>query len=81
MTHTVYHTITDEDRLDLLRWLSSKGFDGKPGPAYWLRSMIFDWAQANRVPYANEEGIPYEYNELERMAYDSMVSQGNWWSS
>lgn len=69
-----YHRITEEDRNDLIDWLNSKGYDGKPGPANWLRSMVFDWAIGTGLPTVEpDEGIPYGYDDYEQLAYEAML--------
>lgn len=68
------YRITDEDRNTMIYWLDSKGIDGKPGPANWLRAMVGDLASALGLPYADDEGIPYTYDDYEQVAYSLMMN-------
>lgn len=70
-----YHRITEEDRIDLINWLNAQGFDGKPGPANWLRAMVADWAEATGQPTEEpEEGTPYGYDDYEQWAWRAMMT-------
>lgn len=75
-----YHRITDDDRNNMIGWLNYRGIDGKPGPANWLRAQVGDLATALGLPYADDEGIPYTYEDHERVAYHLMMNDAEYFA-